>query len=183
VKRFHVNKPLLAGMAKEELRNLALPASPAFLLDELLSRIPAVKVEGDLVRLASHRILLKTDESEATAKIEVLFRDAGLAVPSTAEVLAKSGIEPARARSLLQILLREHKLIKLNDELIFHGSAIETLRGILAARTGTRFTVPDFKTWTGVSRKYAIPLLEYLDREHLTRREGDTRIVLDKRRT
>ncbi|HEV1286867.1 MAG TPA: selenocysteine-specific translation elongation factor [Bryobacteraceae bacterium] len=183
LKRFHVNKPLLAGMAKEELRNLALPASPPFLLDELLSRIPAVKVEGDLVRLVSHRILLKTDESEATAKIEVLFRDAGLAVPSTAEVLSKSGIEPARARSLLQILLREHKLIKINDELIFHGSAIETLRGILAARTGTRFTVPDFKTWTGVSRKYAIPLLEYLDREHFTRREGDTRIVLDKRRT
>jgi selenocysteine-specific elongation factor len=183
IKRFHIHNPLLAGMAKEELRNLSLPASPPFLLDELLSRIPAVKVEGEFVRLASHRILLKTDESEATAKIEVLFRAAGLAVPSTAEVLSKSGIEPARARSLLQILLREHKLIKLNDELIFHNSAIETLRGILATRTGTRFTVPDFKTWTGVSRKYAIPLLEYLDREHLTRREGDTRIVLDKGRT
>ena len=183
LKHFHANKPLLAGMPKEELRNLALPGSPPFLLDELLGRIPQVKVEGDLVRLASHRISLKTDESEATARIEGLFRDAGLAVPSAAEVLSKSGIEPARARSLLQILLRERKLIKINDELIFHGSAIEALRGILATRTGTRFTVPDFKTWTGISRKYAIPLLEFLDREHLTRREGDGRIVLDKRRT
>jgi selenocysteine-specific elongation factor len=181
--RFHANKPLLAGMAKEELRNLALPGSPPFLLDELLRRVPEVTIEGDIVRLASHRISLKTDESEATAKIESLFRDAGLAVPSTAEVLSKSGIEAARARTLLQILLRDRKLIKINDELILHLSAMEALRNILAIRAGTRFSVPDFKNWTGVSRKYAIPLLEFLDREHVTRREGDTRIVLDKRRT
>lgn len=180
---FHTHNPLVPGIAKENLRNLALPGSPPFLLDELLRRVSAVRVEGDLVRLASHRISLKTDESEATAKMEAIFRDAGLAVPSTAEVLSKSGIEPARARSLLQILLRDRKLIKINDELIFHASAIDTLLGILAPRGGTRFTVPEFKDWTGVSRKYAIPLLEFLDREHFTRREGDSRIVLDKRRT
>jgi selenocysteine-specific elongation factor len=181
--QFHANKPLLPGMPKEDLRNLALPDSPPFLLDELLRRYPQFRVEGDSVRLASHRISLKTDESEAAAKIEALFRDAGLAVPSTAEVLSKSGIEPARARSVLQMLLRDCNLIKINDDLIFHPSAIEVLRGLLAAHSGTRFTVPDFKTWTGISRKYAIPLLEFLDREHVTRREGDTRIVLDKRRT
>jgi selenocysteine-specific elongation factor len=181
--RFHAIKPLLAGMPKEELRNSALPGSPPFLLDELLRRSPDIKVEGDIVRLASHRVSLKTDESEATRKIEALFRDAGLAVPSTADVLSKSGIEPARARSLLQILFRERKLIKINDELVFHASAIEALRAILASRTGTKFSVADFKTWTGISRKYAIPLLEFLDREHVTRREGDSRIVLDKRRT
>ncbi len=180
---FHAHNPLLPGIAKESLRNLALPGSPPFLLDELLRRVPAVRVEGDLVRLASHRISLKSDESEATGKIEAMFRDACLAVPSTDDVLSKSGIEPARARSLLQILLRDRKLVKINDELIIHTSAIDTLRGILAPRAGTRFTVPEFKNWTGVSRKYAIPLLEFLDREHFTRREGDSRIVLDKRRT
>jgi selenocysteine-specific elongation factor len=181
--RFHAAKPLLAGMPKEELRNAALPGSPAFLLDELLGRVPEIVTEGELVRLASHRISLKTDESAATQKIESLFRDAGLAVPSMVEVLAKSGVEPPRARSLFQILLRERKLIKINEELVFHASALEALRDILAARTGTRFSVMDFKTWTGISRKYAIPLLEFLDREHVTRREGDSRIVLDKRRT
>jgi selenocysteine-specific elongation factor len=106
-----------------------------------------------------------------------------LAVPATADVLASSGIEPARARSLLQILLRVRKLLKINEELIFHATAIDALRGILEARTSTKFSVADFKTWTGISRKYAIPLLEFLDREHVTRREGDMRIVLDKRRT
>lgn len=181
--RFHAIKPLLAGMPKEELRNSALPGSPPFLLDELLRTVPEIKVEGDIVRLASHRVALKIDESEATEKIEALFRNAGLAVPSTAEVLSKSGIEPARARSLLQILFKARKLIKINEELVFHASAIESLRGLLAGRAGTKFSVADFKTWTGVSRKYAIPLLEFLDREHITRREGDSRIVLDNRRT
>ena len=181
--RFHAIKPLLAGMPKEELRNSALPGSPPFLLDELLRLVPEIKVEGDIVRLATHRVSLKVDESEATRNIETLFYDAGLAVPSTAEVLAKSGIEQGRARSLLQILLKEHKLIKINDELVFHPSAIDGLRGILAPRIGTKFSVADFKNWTGISRKYAIPLLEFLDREHVTRREGDNRIVLDKRRT
>jgi selenocysteine-specific elongation factor len=183
LRHFHSIKPLLGGMPKEDLRNSALPGSPPFLLDELLRHVPEIKVEGDIVRLASHRVSLKTDESEATAKIEKLFLDAGLAVPTTAEVLSKSGIEPARARSLLQILFKDRKLIKINDELVFHASAIDSLRGILATKVGTKFSVADFKTWTGVSRKYAIPLLEFLDREHVTRREGDNRIVLDKRRT
>jgi selenocysteine-specific elongation factor len=170
-------------MPKEELRNSALPGSPPFLLDELLRRVPEIKVEGDIVRLASHRVLLKMDESEATRNIETLFREAGLAVPSMTEVLSKSSVGPERARPLLQILLKDRKLIKINDELVFHASAIEALRDILAARPGTKFSVADFKTWTGVSRKYAIPLLEFLDREHVTRREGDIRIVLDNRRT
>ncbi|MGA3187389.1 MAG: selenocysteine-specific translation elongation factor [Bryobacteraceae bacterium] len=183
LRRFHAIKPLLAGMPKEELRNTALPGSPPFLLDELLRGAKDIVIEGDLVRLASHRISLKTDESAATQKIENLFRDAGLAVPSTAEVLSKSGVEAARAKSLLQILLRDRKLLKINDELVFHASAIDALRAILASRAGTKFSVADFKTWTGISRKYAIPLLEFLDREHVTRREGDNRIVLDKRRT
>lgn len=181
--RFHANKPLLSGMSKEELRNSVLPGSPPFLLDELLKRSPGIAVEGDLVRLRTHRISLKSDESAATEKIETLFRSAGLAVPSVAEVLAKSGIEAARARSLFQILLRERKLITISEELVFHTSAIEQLRAILSPKVGAKFSVPEFKTWTGISRKYAIPLLEFLDREHVTRREGDARIVLDKRRT
>jgi selenocysteine-specific elongation factor len=93
-------------------------------------------------------------------------------------VLAKSGVESARARSLLQILLRNRKLVRISDELIYHVSAIETLRQMLAARKGVRFAVPEFKDWTGVSRKYAIPLLEYLDRERITRRDGDSRVVI-----
>src|SRR5207302_11004478 len=124
------------------------------------------------------KVALKQDESEATAKIETAFRNAALAVPSTQEVLAKSGVEPTRARTLLQILLKEKKLVRVGEDLVFHSSAIEALRSSLAARKGQRFAVPEFKECTGISRKYAIPLLEFLDREHITRREGDLRVLL-----
>jgi len=93
-------------------------------------------------------------------------------------VLAKSGVEAARARSLLQILLREKRLIRVSDDLVFHHTAMEKLRTMLTAHKAARFNVGTFKDWTGISRKYAIPLLEYLDRERVTRRDGDERVVL-----
>jgi selenocysteine-specific elongation factor len=178
LKDFHRKNPLLPGLPKEELRSRELSGAPAFLFDALLGRAKDIVAEGENVRLASHRVALKQDEEAATEKIEAQFRDAGLAVPSTPEVLAKSGVEIARARSLLQILLKNRKLIRVGDELIYHSAAMATLRQLLAARKGAHFSVAEFKEWTGVSRKYAIPLLEYLDREHLTRREGDQRVVL-----
>jgi len=58
------------------------------------------------------------------------------------------------------------------------SEAIASLRKLLASYKGRRFLVPEFKSWTNISRKYAIPLLEYLDRQHVTRREGDARVVL-----
>ncbi|MCC7174895.1 MAG: selenocysteine-specific translation elongation factor [Bryobacterales bacterium] len=175
---FHRANPLLPGMPKEELRGKVLPDSPPFLLDALLSRAPGVVSDGDTVRLASHRVVLKQDEDRALEAIEKAFEDAGLKVPFVAEVLAKSGVEQARARSLLQILLRQKRLIRVTGDLIFHPAAIQALRDMLARHKGQRLSVPDFKDWTGVSRKYAIPLLEYLDRERVTRREGDQRVVL-----
>jgi selenocysteine-specific elongation factor len=176
--QYHRANPLQSGLAKEELRSRELAGAPAHLLDALLSRAKDVVVEGDLVRLASHRVALKQDEDEAVEKIEEAFRQTGLAVPSTSEVLKNCGVEPARARTLLQILLRNRKLVRVGDDLIFHASALDQLRALLGPRKGSRFSVAEFKDWTGVSRKYAIPLLEFLDREHATRREGDARIVL-----
>jgi len=123
-------------------------------------------------------VAFRDDEREATRRIEAAFEAAGLAVPAVAEVLAKSGVEAARARTLLHILLREKRLIRVSEDLVFHAAAMDRLRGLLAARRGARFAVADFKSWTGVSRKYAIPLLGFLDRERLTRRDGDARVVL-----
>jgi hypothetical protein len=113
--------------------------------------------------------VLKQDEEQARAAIERAFEQAGLAVPALPDVLAKSGVEAARARSLLQILLREKRLIRVSDDLVFHHTAMAKLRAMLAAHKGARFNVGMFKDWTGISRKYAIPLLEYLDRERVTR--------------
>ena len=178
LKQFHRKNPLVGGLSKEELRSKQLAGAPPWLLDALLARAKNLAVEGETVRLASHKISLKQDEAEASAKIESAFQAAGLAVPSMNEVLGKSGVEANRARNILQLLLRDKRLVRVSDELVFHASAIHSLRELLAKKKGARFAVPEFKDWTGISRKYAIPLLEFLDRERVTRREGDSRVVL-----
>jgi selenocysteine-specific elongation factor len=178
VREFHAQNPLQPGIPKQDLRSRELPDAPPFLLDALLADTKELVAEGELVRSRAHKITLKEDEEQARAAIERAFESAGLAVPSVAEVLAKSGVEPARARTLLAGLLREKRLARVSDDLVFHRAAIDQLRELLAPRKAQRFNVTAFKEWTGVSRKYAIPLLEFLDREHVTRREGDERLVL-----
>jgi selenocysteine-specific elongation factor len=178
LREFHQNQPLLPGIPKQDLRGRELPGAPPFLIDALLTAEKQIAVEGEIVRLATHKLVLRQDEQQARAAMESAFQQAGLAVPALPDVLAKSGVEPARARSLLQILLRENRLVRISDDLIFHRSAIDSLRAMLAAHKSEHFNVGAFKDWTGISRKYAIPLLEYLDRERITRRQGDQRVVL-----
>jgi selenocysteine-specific elongation factor len=177
LKLFHRQNPLLAGASKEELRSRFLADAPPWLLDALLAHSKTLTVDGETIRLSSHKVALKDDERQAAARIEEAFRLGGLATPAVQEVLAKSGVDPARARTLLQILLRDKRLVRISDELVLHASTMQSLHDLLTQKKGMRFGVPEFKDWTGVSRKYAIPLLEYLDRERITRREGDTRVV------
>ena len=178
LKKFHREHPLLAGISKEELRSRELPGAPAFVLDALLARSKTISVKAETLHLATHKVALKQDEADATAKIENAFQRAGLAVPSTQEVLANSGVESARGRTLLQLLFKDKKLVRISEDLVFHATVIDALRQMLAAHKGQRFGVAEFKEWTGISRKYAIPLLEFLDRERITRREADARVVL-----
>ena len=169
---FHKQNPLLPGMPR------AASPLPASLLEAALAAGKDLVAEGELLRLATHRLQLKAEEDEAAAKIEALFRKGGLAVPALSDVLAQSGLDANRSRNLLQLLLRDGRLVRVSPELIFHHDAIHSLRELLAAHKGERFAVPEFKEWTGISRKYAIPLLEYLDRERVTRRENERRLVL-----
>jgi selenocysteine-specific elongation factor len=178
VRQFHAQNPLLPGIARQDLRARELAGAPPFLLDALLAEAKDLAVEGEIVRSRAHKVIFKEDEEQARGAIERAFEQAGLAVPAVPEVLAKSGVEAARARTLLAMLLREKRLTRVSEDLVFHASAIGSLRELLASHKSQRFNVTAFKEWTGVSRKYAIPLLEYLDREHITRREGDERLVL-----
>lgn len=175
---YHREHPLQPGLSKEEVRSRQLGQAPGFLLDAVLGANRDMVAEGEVLRLASHKLALKGEEEQAIGKIEGAFREAGLAVPAAREVLAGCGVDPVRARSLLQILLRDKRLVKVAEDLLFHAEALSELRKMLAGRKGQRFAVPEFKEWTGVSRKYAIPLLEFLDRERVTRRDGDARVVL-----
>jgi len=95
-------------------------------------------------------------------------------------VLGGLKVDKTRAQKIVTLLLRDKVLVKLSDELVFHHTALEDLRRRLQAEKAKseRIDVARFKDLTGVSRKYAIPLLEYLDRERVTRRVGDVRVIL-----
>jgi selenocysteine-specific elongation factor len=180
---FHVANPLLPGIPKQELHGRAgKPRAELFdaALDDLL-KSRAILISGDLVQRAGREIALSPEEARAKELIEQEFATAGLTVPSFAVVLAKLPVESRRAQKILQILLREKVLVKVADDLVFHQLAVKNLRETLAKyrkERGARLPIGAFKELTGVSRKYAIPLLEYLDREHLTRRVGDERVIL-----
>ena len=136
---------------------------------------------GELVKKAGSEIALLPEEAKAKEQIEAAFAAAGLAVPTVKEVLAKLAVESKRAEKLLQLLLREKILVRVSPELVFHRQALAQLKERLAGykkTKGDRITVPIFKELTGITRKYAIPLLEYLDRERVTRRAGDERVIL-----
>jgi selenocysteine-specific elongation factor len=178
VRQFHKDHSLLPGIPKQDLKGRVIPRANAEIFEYLLAASAELAQDGENVRLKSHKVVLKVDEEQARASIEGAFAAAGLATPAVSEVLKSSGIEPARARSLLQILIREKRLVRVSDELVLHADALAGLRELLASKKGLRFAVPEFKDWTGVSRKYAIPLLEFLDREHVTKREGDERVIL-----
>jgi selenocysteine-specific elongation factor len=185
VQAFHRENPLVPGIAKEELRRRAAPRAaegPVFLaaLEDLLAA-RQIETQGELVKLAGRGIELTPEEARAKDEIEQVFARAGLTVPPVKEALSKLRVDTQRARRLLELLLRERRLVKVTEELVFHCEALARLRELLAdykRRKAARISVPAFKELTGVSRKFAIPLLEYLDRNGVTRREGDERVIL-----
>ena len=181
LKAFHRADPLATGMNKEALREELQLSSDVFatVLQSLVAE-RKLEVASDNVRLSGQTVVLKDEESESKRVIEHAFHSAGLKVPALKEVLAGLKIDKARAQRIVTLLLREKVLIKLNDDLIFHSQALQQLRQMVKQQKSTapRMDVARFKDLTGVTRKYAIPLLEYLDREHVTRRVGDERVVL-----
>jgi selenocysteine-specific elongation factor len=181
LEQFHKTNPLVAGISKEELRaRLKLKTEVMEAILGELARHKKIEVHGELVRMAGRGVQLKDDEARAKEQIEHAFAAAGLKVPLVKDVLGALPIDRARAQKLVTLLLRDRALVKLGDELVFHHSALNQLRGLMAQQKAAspKIDVGKFKELTGVSRKYAIPLLEYLDRERVTRRVGDERIIL-----
>ena len=179
---FHRQNALVAGMSKEELRGRFSEGSPTVFDYVFAEAVRAGKIEvaGELVRLAGRGVVMKDDEAESKKIIEAAFATAGLKVPALKDVLAGLKLDRTRAQKIVTLLLRDRVLVKISDELVFHQKALTDLRQRMTAEKvkSPRLDVARFKDLTGVSRKYAIPLLEYLDREHVTRRVGDERVIL-----
>ena len=187
---FHGANPLKPGMPKgamqDEVRRLFKMAPELF--DAVLANLVKEKkleLSGELVRIPGRGVVMKDEEAESKRIIEQAFSSAGLQVPALHTVLAGLKVDKTRAQKIVTLLLREKILVKISDELVFHQSALQELREQLAtykvkaAAAGVaKIDVGQFKEMTGVSRKYAIPLLEYLDRERVTKRVGDVRVIL-----
>jgi selenocysteine-specific elongation factor len=178
---FHQSNPLVAGISREELRDRANLGAEVFsaAIDSLVAE-EKLELAGELVHLAGRGVVMKDEEAESKKIIEQAFASAGLKVPFLHEVLSGLKLDKTRAQKIVTLLLRDKVLIKISEELVFHQSALAELRRkISALKPQTpKIDVGRFKDMTGVSRKYAIPLLEYLDRERVTRRVGDERVIL-----
>ncbi len=178
---FHRKNSLVGGIARESLREQLRASVEVFAAClDLLSGEKKIDVAGDLVRLPGHGVIMKDEEAESKKQIEEAFAVAGLKVPALHEVIAGLKVDKARGQKIVTLLLRDKLLVKVSEELVFHRSALEELRRLVAAQKARspKMDVATFKELTGVSRKYAIPLLEYLDRERVTRRVGDAREIL-----
>jgi len=178
---FHNKNPLQTGINREQLRDTVRVQPELFdgIIASLL-REKKLEADGELLRLPGRGVVLRDEEAESKARIEQAFAEAGLKVPLLKDVLASLPVDKVRAQKIVTLLLRDRMLVKLSDDLVFHRDALEALRRqVVANKSRTpKLSVPQFKDLFDVSRKYAIPLLEYLDRERVTRRVGDDRIIL-----
>jgi selenocysteine-specific elongation factor len=181
----HRAEPLSEGMPREEVRERGFARAGEGVFDAVLAGLrEAGKVVGrERLALASHRVSLTSEEEQARGTIERVFRGAGLKPPDPRDVAQAHGVAPEVMDRITRLLVRQKILARL-DTMLFHQQALDDLRrdiaSLKAAAPGgmARIDVGTFKERYGVSRKYAIPLLEYLDRERLTRRVGDARLLV-----
>jgi selenocysteine-specific elongation factor len=181
VANFHKENPLVAGISKQELRDhLQAPSDVFAAMLETLVHEKKLEVGGEIVHLPGRGVVMRDEEAESKRVIENAFSSAGLKVPALKDVLAGLKVDKIRAQKIVTLLLRDKVLIKISEDLVFHRDALGDLRKRLSLEKArsSKIDVARFKDLTGVSRKYAIPLLEYLDREHVTRRVGDERLIL-----
>ncbi|MBI4463824.1 MAG: selenocysteine-specific translation elongation factor, partial [Acidobacteria bacterium] len=150
---FHQRNPLMEGVSKEALRTKLFSQTQPLVAEAVLARLAEqgrVMVGGEIVKLATYKIVLKEEEEQARQQIARAFEKAGLTVPALKDVLAQLPVERRRAEKILQILLQEKVLIRVSEELVFHAQAIGKLRQLLAAykTKSIRINVAAFKDLT-----------------------------------
>ena len=185
IKNYQEQEPLVSGMSREQLHSAIFSDTAQAAFRSVLTYLceeQLVELDQDRVRLKGEGVRLSASEVEALHKIEDVFRKAGLKVPSVEEVLREILISKNQARRLLVLLNREKKLVKVAESLYFHVDSIEELKRKLYdyKKQNDQIDVPTFKNLANISRKYAIPLLEYLDRERVTRRVGKVRLIVQE---
>ena len=183
VRDYHRAHPLSEGLAREEARERLFAHAAPVLFDQVLADLAAARrVTGrDRLVAAGHSLSLSPIEAQARDVIERELRHGGLKPAEPAAIAATHGLAADVQDRVLALLVRQKVAVKI-EGLYFHQAALEGLkddvRALKDAGPDTRVDVASFKERYGITRKFAIPLLEYLDRERVTRRAGEARIVL-----
>lgn len=189
IETFHTREPLQKGILRETLREKVFARLASEIFKRVLVQLETEKkiaAEKDFVRLQSHNLELSDEEKLLREKLLQIYKTAKLEVPKLDDALAEA-VKTTRsdrnhARKIFQLLLNANEIVKITNEFYFARAEIETLTANLkdfADRTPDRLIdVAAFKDLAGISRKYAIPLMEYFDREKITRRAGDKRLIL-----
>lgn len=175
---------LADGVPRAELVERLLPGAAAALATfhlDWLARRGVLALDGDRVRPPGRSPQLTGEESGLAARLVELYDAAGLEPPSPAEAARRLEAKPAVAEGLVKYLVGRGRLIRLPAGLVLSAAAFERLTSELRATGWERFSVPEFKERFGLSRKWAIPLLELLDARGVTRRHGDQRLLLRPR--
>jgi selenocysteine-specific elongation factor len=178
----HRTQPLSAGLPREEARDRLFGHGSAAVFEFVIAHLTAAGriVARDRLALAGHQVSLSPEEAHAHRRLEQIFQEARLAPPDLAAAATAAGASKDVADRVLKLLLRGRSIVKV-DTLYFHASVLDQLKAdvrALKSQPNARVDVSSFKERYGISRKYAIPLLEFLDRERVTKRVGDARIVL-----
>jgi selenocysteine-specific elongation factor len=181
LERFHRAQPLRPGMSREELRGRAGAADERVFAHVLaaLDAEGAVRVDRDKVRLGSHEVRLSAEQQAAVDRVEREFREAEASPPSPAEALGRAGVRGDEEHDLFQLLLESRRLVRVKESLFFHAEALEAIQDKLVALLRERKEIGpgDIKDLLGISRKYAIPLLEFFDARRVTTRVGERRVL------
>ncbi len=168
------------GLKRSELKGHTGLSTEIFdFVLEKLSQERKLQLQGEFVYLAGAAYQLPESDQTMLSAIAAAYEAAGLAAPSASEVAGNLGLSESEMRRLMTLLLREKTLVKMGSENLFmHSNALAKLSAQLREMRGQTIDVARFKEMTGLSRKYAIPLLEHLDRERITCKEGEARLIL-----
>jgi selenocysteine-specific elongation factor len=178
---FHRQNPLKPNIASEELRAKVrgLGERVCLMALEELRQQGVVVVERDRVRLATHQVALDDTRERILNELEAEFLAAGYQPPRVEDLFAKLNIGKGHDKALLQVLLDQGRAVRLKENVVFHRANLAKAETLLVQylRDHREITPIEFKDLLGISRKYAIPMLEYFDSQKITIRVGDKRIL------
>jgi selenocysteine-specific elongation factor len=181
LKEYFQKDRMALGMPKAEAVRRILRGRAADLADVYLAWLTAQKVlavRGDQVFLPGRGSELTPEESRLAAAVLDRFQKAGLTPPGPTDLQVDLQTKPQILDGVVRHLVARGQLVRLPAGLVLAAAAVTDLRQALLATAWERFSVADFKDRFGLSRKWAIPLLEHLDSTGATKRVGDERLVV-----